>query len=63
MERTTELPKKSIAQTSGHIDLREQGIDEGLAAELRAGFATFAEDWDTPEMDTYDRYETYVDEV
>ncbi|MXZ21627.1 MAG: hypothetical protein F4Y84_13670 [Caldilineaceae bacterium SB0665_bin_25] len=49
--------------TSGLVDLREHGIDESLAAELRAGFATFAEDWDAPEMDIYDRYETYVDEV
>ena len=49
--------------TSGFVDLREQGIDERLAAELRAGFATFAEDWDSPEMDIYDGYETYVDEV
>ncbi len=49
--------------TSGFVDLREQGIDESLAVELRAGFATFAEDWDAPEMDIYDGYETYVDEV
>jgi len=49
--------------TSGFVDLREQGIDESLAAELREGFATFAEDWDAPEMDIYDRYETYIDEV
>jgi len=51
MERRPNLPKNSKTPTSGHIDLREQGIDEGLAAELRAGFATFAEDWDAPEMD------------
>lgn len=49
--------------TSGFVDLREQGINESLAAELRSSFATFAEDWDAPEMDIYDRYETYVDEV
>ncbi len=42
---------------SGRIDLREQGIDESLAAELRAGFATFAEDWNAPEMDIYDEEE------
>ena len=44
--------------TSVHIDLRERGIDERLAAELRARFATFAEDWDAPEMEIYDRWET-----
>ena len=43
---------------SGHIDLRERGIDECLAAELRARFATFAEDWDAPEMEIYDGWET-----
>ena len=36
------------------IDLRERGIDESLAAEMRARLATFAEDWDAPEMDLYD---------
>ena len=54
MEQRPELPKNPKTSTSGHIDLREQGIDESLAAELRAGFATFAEDWDAPEMDIYD---------
>ncbi len=44
---------------SGHIDLRERGIDERLAAELRARFATFAEDWDAPEMDIYDCWESH----
>jgi hypothetical protein len=48
---------------SVHIDLRERGIDERLAAELRLRFATFAEDWDAPEMDIYDSYETYINEV
>ena len=36
------------------IDLRERGIDESLAAEMRARLATFAGDWDAPEMDLYD---------
>lgn len=54
MERPKEPAKNPITPTSGRIDLREQGIDESLAAELRAGFATFAEDWDAPEMDIYD---------
>ncbi len=49
--------------TSGYVDLRERGIDESLAAELRARFATFAEDWDAPEMDIYDNYETYINEA
>ena len=41
---------------SGHVDLRARGIDEAHAAELRARLATFAEDWDSPEMDLYDDY-------
>lgn len=39
------------------IDLRARGIDEAQAAELRAQLATFAEDWDSPEMDVYDDYD------
>jgi len=40
------------------IDLRAYGLDKAAAAELRARLATFAEDWDSPEMDDYDQYET-----
>lgn len=36
------------------IDLPARGIDEEQAAELRARLATFAEEWDSPEMDAYD---------
>jgi hypothetical protein len=39
------------------IDLRERGIDEAQAADLRARLATFAEDWNSPEMDIYDNYD------
>jgi hypothetical protein len=39
------------------IDLRAPGIDEAEAAELRARLATFAEDWDSPEMAIYDDYD------
>jgi hypothetical protein len=39
------------------IDLRARGIDEAHAAELRARLATFAEDWDSPEMALYDDYD------
>lgn len=40
----------------GH-DLREHGINEDEAAELRARLASFAEDWDSPEMAIYDHYD------
>jgi hypothetical protein len=39
------------------IDLRARGINEAHAAELRARLATFAEDWDSPEMAIYDDYD------
>jgi len=42
----------------GIVDLQERGIDEGQAAELRGRLATFAEDWDSPEMSEYDDYES-----
>ena len=37
----------------GVVDLRDRGIDEAQAADLRARFGSFAEDWDRPEMDVY----------
>ena len=36
------------------LDLRERGIDESHAADLRSRLAAFAEDWDRPEMAAYD---------
>ena len=41
----------------GQVVLRERGIDEAQAAELRALLAPFAQDWDSPEMDPYDDYD------
>jgi hypothetical protein len=40
--------------TAGPVDLRERGIDENNAADLRRRLAPFAEDWDRPEMSVYD---------
>ena len=40
--------------TRGPIDLRERGIDEVQAADLRARLQSFAEDWERPEMEAYD---------
>jgi hypothetical protein len=42
---------------SSTINLRKRGIDEKQAAELRARPGTFAEDWESPEMDIYDDYD------
>ncbi|HXM44564.1 MAG TPA: antitoxin family protein [Bryobacteraceae bacterium] len=39
---------------AGTIDLRQRGIDQAQAADLRRRLALFAEDWDRPEMAAYD---------
>lgn len=36
------------------VDLRERGIGEDQAADLRRRLTAFAEDWDRPEMAIYD---------
>lgn len=43
--------------TSGTVNLAARGIDEEQAADLRARLTTFAEEWDSPEMDVYDSYD------
>jgi hypothetical protein len=43
--------------TSGNIELSARGIDGEQAADLRARLTTFAEEWDSPEMDIYDNYD------
>ena len=39
------------------IDLQKRGIDKARAADLRERLATFAEDWESPEMSIYDNYD------
>jgi len=41
-------------QVGGAIDLRERGIDESQAADLRRRLGRFSDDWDRPEMNAYD---------
>ena len=36
------------------IDLKDRGINEAQAADLRGRLKTIAEDWQRPEMDMYD---------
>jgi hypothetical protein len=36
------------------LDLRDRGIDEEQAADLRARLGAIREDWNRPEMDVYD---------
>ena len=40
------------------VDLRERGINESQAADLRRRLVSFAEDWDRPEMAAYDELPT-----
>lgn len=42
------------------IDLRARGIDEEQAGVLHAQLASFAEEWDSPEMSVYDDYEAHA---
>ena len=44
----TFMPKHS------EVDLAALGIDKIEAEKLRAKLSVFVEDWDRPEMDTYD---------
>ena len=41
-------------QPASSIDLRERGIDEAEAADLRRRLGAFAEDWERAEMNAYD---------
>lgn len=36
------------------VDLRERGVDESQADDLRRRMTPFAEEWDRPEMAAYD---------
>ena len=51
------IKPKAVLGEVGNIDLRERGIDEAQAAEMRARLASFAEDWESPEMNIYDNYD------
>ena len=42
---------------SNSVNLRDRDIDEAQAADLRARLATFAEDWESPEMSIYNDYD------
>ena len=52
-----ETPVLVTFLSAAGVDLRDQGIDEAEAADLRARLATFADDWENPEMDVYDNYD------
>ena len=39
------------------VSLEDYNINAAQAAELRASLASFAEDWNQPQMDVYDNYD------
>jgi hypothetical protein len=41
-------------RSAGSVDLRDRGIGETQAADLRRRLAPFAQDWDRVEMNAYD---------
>ena len=43
------------------VDLRARGIDEEQAARLRTQLKAFAEEWNSPEMASYDDYDAAKD--
>ena len=43
---------------SGAIDLETHGMNRDQAADLRSRLAAFAEEWESPEMDVYDDYDS-----
>jgi hypothetical protein len=42
---------------AAEVDLRARGIDQQQARELRQRLSSFAEEWESPEMDAYDDYD------
>lgn len=53
------LVKAAARDAAGepNILLSDYGIGPAQAAELRASFASFAEEWEHPEMDVYNDYD------
>ncbi len=54
-EFVLEAIEEKIIREKGKVRLAERGIGEAEAFAQRAAFATFAEDWESPEMDAYDK--------
>jgi predicted DNA-binding antitoxin AbrB/MazE fold protein len=44
----------TLVRPAEPVDVRQRGIDQSQAADLRHRLARFAEDWDRPEMAAYD---------
>ncbi len=54
-EFVLEVIEEKISREKGKVKLSERDISESEALKQRTAFVTFAEDWDSPEMDAYDK--------
>jgi len=52
LEMTDHLAEDAVQYRA--IDLRQRGVSEAQATDLRARLKTFVEDWDRPEAAIYD---------
>ncbi len=59
-EFVLEAIQEKIIREKGKVNLAERGIGEADSVTQRAAFATFAEDWESPEMDIYDKLKTHI---
>ena len=54
-EFALEAIEEKIIREKGKVKLAERDLGEAEALTQRAAFATFAEDWDNPGMDAYNK--------
>lgn len=54
-----EAIEEKIRREKGKVKLAERGISKEEALTQRAAFATFSEDWESPEMDVYDIFGSF----
>ena len=54
-EFVLEAIEEKIIREKGKVKLAERGISQSEAFTQRTAFVTFAEDWENPEMDAYDK--------
>jgi hypothetical protein len=52
-----QIAERLLELDRGAVVLRSRGLDVPAAAELRARLAVFADDWGSPEMESYDDYD------
>jgi hypothetical protein len=54
-EKQKRIRAKSENSETESVNLQERGISAEEAAEQRAMLSSFADDWDVPEMEVYDK--------